>query len=125
MTSQLWILCGGNGAGKSTFYRTFLLPKGLEIVSVDEAARQFEPLNPSDAISEAQHWVDKKRYRMLERKNSFCYETVFSHPSKIDFVADAKAGGYEVILVYIHLESPELNEARVNQRVSQGGQSHY
>jgi predicted ABC-type ATPase len=46
---------------------------------------------------------------------SFCFETVFSHPSKIDFTARAKALGYTVIMVLIHLEQAELNAARVAQ----------
>ena len=32
-----------------------------------------------------------------------------------------KEEGYEVILVYIHLQSTQLNEARVRQRVIEGG----
>ena len=50
-----------------------------------------------------------------------CFETVFSHESKIDFLAQAKANGYKIILVYIHLFDSSLNEARVRQRVSEGG----
>jgi predicted ABC-type ATPase len=41
----------------------------------------------------------------------------------MDFVAEAKSLGYEIILVYIHLQSAELNLARVAQRVSEGGHS--
>ncbi len=41
--------------------------------------------------------------------------------SKIDFIARAKSLGYQVVLVHIHLCSPGLNEARVKQRVSEGG----
>ena len=54
---------------------------------------------------------------------SFCFETVYSHPSKIDFIARAKALGYEVIMVLIHLESTDLNQARIAGRVSEGGHS--
>lgn len=46
---------------------------------------------------------------------------MFSHPSKIDFVAQAKTLGYEIILVYIHLQCASLNKARVAQSVSEGG----
>ena len=46
-------------------------------------------------------------------------ETVFSHPSNIDFVAQAKALGYQVILVFIHLELSPLNQARIAQLVSE------
>jgi len=38
-----------------------------------------------------------------------------------EFVAQAKALGYEVILVFIHLEELALNQARIIQRVSEGG----
>ncbi len=65
----------------------------------------------------------KLRTQLLQDGVSFCFETVFSHPSKIDFLAEAKALGYDIILIYIHLQNAELNLARVAQRVMQGGHS--
>ncbi len=61
------------------------------------------------------------RAQFLLEGRTFCFETVFSHPSKIDFIAQAKAMGYETILVFIHLENITLNQARIAQRVSEGG----
>ncbi len=58
---------------------------------------------------------------LLRQQSSFCFETVFSHPSKIDFIANAKGLGYEIILVFIHLDTAALNQARVAQRVAEGG----
>ena len=43
------------------------------------------------------------------------------HPQKIDFLAQAKVNGYRIILVYIHLFDSSLNEARLKQRVADGG----
>jgi len=63
------------------------------------------------------------RADLIAQGVSFCFETVFSHESKIDFVAQAKAYGYKIILVYIHLIDSSLNEARVKQRISEGGHS--
>ena len=60
---------------------------------------------------------------MISQGVPFCFETVFSHESKIDFLAQAKANGYKIILVYFHLFDSSLNEARVKQRVSEGGHS--
>jgi len=60
---------------------------------------------------------------LISQGISFCFETVFSHESKIDFLARAKANGYKIILVYIHLFDANLNEARVKQRTSEGGHS--
>ena len=58
----------------------------------------------------------------IERKNVFvCFETVFLHPSKIDFVDKAKALGYRIHLVFIHVTESELNIGRVINRVKEGG----
>jgi predicted ABC-type ATPase len=61
------------------------------------------------------------RENMIAQGESFCFETVFSHESKIDFIAVAKAQGYTIILVYVHLADQSLNEARVYQRTLEGG----
>lgn len=121
-TKQLWVLAGANGAGKSTFYRTSLLARrGVQFVNADLLAKIINSERPEQVSYEAAHLVARIRDEFLEKGISFCFETVFSHASKIDFIAKAKALGYRVILVYIHLQSLALNEARVWQRVSQGG----
>ncbi len=120
---QLWVLAGGNGAGKTTFYRQFLEPRRVLFANADEIARQIDPTAPEQHSYQAAQLVEHLRRQLLRERKSFCFETVFSHPSKVDFVADAKAAGYEIILVVVHLESPTLNQARVAQRVSEGGHS--
>jgi len=120
---QLWLLAGGNGAGKSTFYRTRLQPLGLPFVNADIIARELYADAPEEHSYDAARIAEEIRYGLLREGRSFCFETVFSHPSKIDFVAHAKTLGYQVILVFIHLESAELNKARISQRLESGG--HY
>ncbi len=118
---QLWLLAGGNGSGKSTFYELFLAPEKIKFVNADLIARLISPDNPESISYGAAGLAEKERDKLLTEGISFCFETVFSHPSKIDFIAKAKGLGYEVILVYIHLDTPQLNEARVQQRVFAGG----
>ena len=118
---QLWLLAGGNGAGKSTFYRTRLAPFGIPFVNADLMARELFPESPEVHSYEAAQIVEEIRNNLLMEGRSFCFETVFSHPTKVDFVGKAKALGYQVILVMIHLESYSLNKARVAQRVEEGG----
>ncbi|MGD8837507.1 MAG: zeta toxin family protein [Desulfobacteraceae bacterium] len=121
---QLWVLAGGNGAGKSTFYMSSLLSrKGFPFINADMIAKHLNPENPEQVSYEAASLVERIRDEILTKGISFCFETVFSHESKIDFIAKAKSLGYQVILVYIHLDTLALNEARVHQRISEGGHS--
>lgn len=118
---QLWVLAGGNGAGKTTFYRTQLQALRLSFVNADEIAREIFPGEEVERSYEAAQLAADLRASLLRRGQSFCTETVFSHPSKIDFVAAAKGLGYETVLVFVHVEAISLNQARVQQRVGEGG----
>lgn len=118
---QLWVLVGGNGAGKTTFFETMLRPLGLPFINADVIAKEVFPDNPEGHSYQAAKLAEAMREEQLRKGTSFCFETVFSHPSKIDFIGQAKAFGYEIILVVIHVQSPELNLARINQRAQEGG----
>jgi predicted ABC-type ATPase len=118
---QLWVLAGGNGAGKSTFYDLYLSKHGIKFVNADLIAKDIDQESPEDSSYQAATVAAKIREDLIFQGVSFCFETVFSHESKIDFLAQAKAFGYKVTLIYIHLFNSSLNEARVNQRVSEGG----
>ena len=118
---QLWILVGGNGAGKSTFYELMLKPLGIPFINADLIARELYPEDPEGNSYTAAKVAEQIRHEQIRAGNTFCFETVFSHPSKIDFLAQAKALGYEIILVLVHLERTALNKARITQRVSEGG----
>ncbi len=120
---QLWVLAGGNGAGKSTFYNLHLAKYGIKFVNADLIAKDLNSENPEGLSYHAATLAAKIREDLISKGVSFCFETVFSHESKIDFLAKAKANGYKIILVYIHLFDSSLNEARVKQRISEGGHS--
>ncbi|SER18016.1 Predicted ABC-type ATPase [Nitrosomonas sp. Nm51] len=118
---QLWLLAGGNGAGKTTFYRLQLESFGIPFVNADILAKQLHPDQPEQHSYEAAKITETIRLHLLQDGRTFCFETVFSHPSKIDFVANAKAMEYEIALVFIHLGQLQLNFARIAQRMSEGG----
>lgn len=120
---QLWVLAGGNGAGKSTFYNLYLAKYGIKFVNADLIAKDLDSENPEGLSYHAATLAANIREDLISQGVSFCFETVFSHESKIDFLAQAKANGYTIILVYIHLFDSSLNEARVKQRISEGGHS--
>ncbi len=118
---ELWLLVGGNGAGKTTFYQRFLARRKIPLVNADNIARSVWPDAPEKHSYEAALIAEKERFRLLEEHQSFCFETVFSHPSKVDFVGAAKAAGFRIRLFYFHLELASLNKARVASRVKSGG----
>lgn len=90
-------------------------------MNADIIAKLLYPQAPEAHSYHAAKLAEHLRLQLLRQGRSFCFETVFSHPSKIDFVAHAKTLGYEIILVFIHLVDPALNQARIAQRVSEGG----
>ncbi len=118
---QLWMLVGGNGSGKTTFYSKFLQPYGIHFINADLIAKELAPLRPEMVSYEAAQIAKQIRLDFLHEKISFCFETVFSHSSKLEFVQQARTIGYEIIMVFIHLDDVQLNIARITQCVAEGG----
>lgn len=110
------LLCfaGPNGSGKSTITKFF------------EIAGEYT--NADDVVSstgmgneEAAKFVDKKRYDSIEAKSDLTFETVLSSKYKMDILRKSKAEGYFIKCVFVLTADPELNVARVESRVMQGG----
>ncbi len=66
-------------------------------------------------------FADFLRYELLNAGTSFSFESVLSHPGKLDFLSEAKQRGCKVYLYFISTEQPSINESRVRVRVGQGG----
>jgi predicted ABC-type ATPase len=73
--------------------------------------------SPYDAALAA----DFIRSQLLEKGETFTFETVLSHPSKIDFLIQSKRQGFKNYLYFISTVDPAINIARVKQRVELGG----
>lgn len=70
----------------------------------------------------AQILAEYLRHRLIQDGIKLSFETVFSHPSKLDFLREARSRGYRLYLYFVSTEDPEINVARVKDiRVSQGG----
>jgi predicted ABC-type ATPase len=65
--------------------------------------------------------IDFIQRKLIASKQSFTLETVMSHPSKIDLLANAKKEGYRTYLYYIATDDPSINVERVRLRVESGG----
>lgn len=61
------------------------------------------------------------RENLLKKGISYTFETVMSHPSKLDEIVEAQKYGYKIYLYFICLEEATLNISRVNDRIRKGG----
>ena len=114
----LVVLAGPNGAGKTSFYRANLRPSGLRFVNADVVAHELG----IDSYSAAK-LTEGIRRQLIEQRESFIFETVFSDPvgQKLEFLKDAERSGYTAVLFFIGIENPEISDERVAVRVLKGG----
>ena len=119
---RLDVVVGPNGAGKSTFVALTLAPllPGSVFVNADEIARQRWPQDTAAHAYEAARIAAATRASLIELGRPFIAETVFSHPSKLDLVREARAAGYVVVL-HALLIPEDLAVERVKHRVAAGG----
>lgn len=61
------------------------------------------------------------RNKLIENNQSFCFETVMSHSSKLNDIKEAKNLGYTTYLYFVCIDDPEVNISRVENRVKKGG----
>jgi len=112
------VLAGSNGAGKSTFYESFLADSGLRFINADVLAQSLS-VNAYEAAALA----SSLRSALVAQRESFIFETVLSDPvgEKVDQFAAYAALGYTVVLIFIQIDSPDQSIQRVAMRASQSG----
>ena len=76
-----------------------------------------EPINSYEAAVLATFF----RERLVEGENTFSFETVMSHQSKLDFLLQAKHSGFKIYFYYVCTQDPQINLLRVKNRVKKGG----
>jgi replicative DNA helicase len=116
------MIAGPNGAGKTTLTQHLLrndIDLGEHINPDDIAAGLNGTL--AERTKEAQLIADKRRDECITANRSFSFETVMSHPSKIEILVRAKEAGYTVLLYFVGTDDPQTSIERVALRVAQGG----
>ena len=118
----MFVIAGPNGAGKTTFYKT-VLESRIAALFINADRIQYEELKePSmEAAYRAAAIAAERREAYLAAGESFVTETVFSHPSKLELLVQARAVGFRVIVFHLGLASADLAVARVTERIDEGG----
>ncbi len=121
--SNLYIIAGCNGAGKTTASYT-ILPEILnckEFVNADNIAAGISPFNPEGVAFEAGRIMLSRIQELMNEGADFAFETTLATRSYVSMVKKAQNMGYEVSLLYFWLSSPQMAIKRVAKRVSNGG----
>lgn len=95
------------------------LPTLLAGLTLDDTLTLRVP-GPCDSYLAAA-LAEAVRQELLDEGQTFTFETVMSHPSKIEFMEEARARGYRVYLYFVATDDPDINIDRVHRRVLQGG----
>ena len=125
MSKQLYIIAGCNGAGKTTASFT-ILPEVLnckEFINADEIAKGLSPFQPESVAMQASRIMLARMDELLQKGETFAFETTLATKSYKQKIEWAQANGYEVTLLFFWLDSPNMAKKRVAQRVAEGGHS--
>ncbi len=121
--SNLYIIAGCNGAGKTTASFT-VLPEMLNcniFINADEIARGLSPLKPELSSIEAGRLMLKKINDFIPLQKDFAFETTLSSKTFRNTILKSGKSGYETTLLFFWLNSVDLAFERVENRVLEGG----
>ena len=102
----LFLFAGPNGSGKSTSLAPTLeaYPK-CEYLNADYCARINPEINALpdglEKVKRAREETEKQLNEMVRNGVCIAWETVFSHPSRLEFMDYAKSQGYRIRLTYV------------------------
>lgn len=118
------MFAGPNGSGKSTITSLFQEQPNFSFpenyINPDEIASNLGG-NTVEKAYEASAIAANQRLECIAQGQSFAFETVMSHPSKLAILETAREAGFETQLVFVSTNNPLTNVERVKQRVLDGG----
>jgi predicted ABC-type ATPase len=131
----LWLIAGPNGSGKSSLYGS-KVTTAYGDSNIADFSRSFWIINP-DLLTSRIRAVEKKSRRAanleavkrietwleasIDAHQSIGVETVLSTGKYRRLVRAARKRGFGIRVIYVILDSPDLNVERVKLRVRMGG----
>ena len=105
---------------QSTYPREYKRPFESGEIYIDEEDYLHFSANGINSYSVA-IVADFFKEQYLKHRISFSFETVFSHPAKIDILKRAQAAGFKTYMYFVATENPVINVNRIKERVALGG----
>ena len=123
--TQIIVLAGTNGAGKSSVAGAFLRASGGDYCNPDELTRELLAQNPELSESEANSraWAINRDAlaAAIESGKDYAFETTLGGRSIPALLAKAARAGIAVRMWFVGLDSVERHLERIAQRVASGG----
>lgn len=117
------IIAGSNGAGKTSFARSFLPKEAnlIRFINADLIALGLSPFAPEIAAIKAGRLMLAEVAECVRCGESFAFETTLSGRGYLKQIPQWQKKGYSVHLYFLTLASVKIAIARVAERVRQGG----
>lgn len=117
MNKKLYIIAGPNGSGKTTLAKELVSEEEIAFLNADEIAAK---LRDDVGLAAGRMLLDKLE-KCFRHKESIVLESTISGNYHERVLNRAKREKYEIVFIYIFLDSVEQNLARIRQRVKLGG----
>lgn len=119
--TEMIIVAGANGVGKTTFAKPYTKTIGYKFLNVDEITKSLVVEGVENPQMKAGRIFIKEVANCLNRKENFVLETTLSGNYVMNVALKAKKLGYVVKMIYIFIDSEEACIDRVSLRVKKGG----
>lgn len=120
----IFVLAGVNGAGKSSTGGRTIRAQGSDYFNPDEAAVAIRnEFGCSIEEANARAWQEGKQSleTAIRNRQDFAFETTLGANTIPRLLAKAAESGFDVVIWFVGLSSPEKHIERVRARVAAGG----
>ncbi len=121
MNKEIVIIAGANGVGKTTFARAFLREYDYEFLNADEIAKSLSAENPQAKKISAGKMFFQKLKSAVEDNKSLLIESTLSGRYLQKFLKNIKNENYQITIIFLFADSPEILIERIAERVKKGG----
>ncbi len=120
---RVCVLAGPNGAGKTTVARPLVRDElGITtFVNADVIAQGLSGFDPAAAALAAGRLMLAQMAALAAAASDFAFETTLASRTFAPWLLARQQQGYDVLLVFVWVKSPELSIQRVAERVRTGG----
>lgn len=121
--TNIYIIAGPNGSGKTTFAKEFLpdYAKCLHFVNADLIAQGLSPFSPQIAAMKAGRLVLEQLHELAKKNLDFAFETTLAGKTYVNYLKEMKRRSYRIHLFFLWIPSEKLALQRIKDRVAEGG----